>query len=390
MQTRSLIARLVHSKAALVGLTTAVVLALAGTTFGYSALNTDVTLSLDGKERQVTVLGDTVADVLEAEGVEVGERDFVAPGLDEEVTDGSAVSVRFARPLELTVDGKTSTHWVTATDVAGALSQLGTRFAGADLSVSRGGSIDREGLSLDVVTEKTLKVAIADKKPVTHQVAAMTARDALDELGVKVDRHDRVTPGRKRQLQDGDRIVYTDIDVRTKRVKAEAIDFSTVERASSSMLEGRSRVVRAGRAGARDVTYRLTFRNGDLVATKVLRQKVVREPVDAVVRYGTREKPEPEPEPAPAPIPAANYASGGTVWDQLAQCESGGNWAINTGNGYYGGLQFSLSTWRGYGGAGYPHQQSREYQIQIAERVRAATGGYGSWPHCSQSLGLPQ
>ena len=78
-------------------------------------------------------------------------------------------------------------------------------------------------------------------------------------------------------------------------------------------------------------------------------------------------------------------------WDAVAACESGGNWAINTGNGYYGGLQFSLSTWQGYGGTGYPHQHSREYQIMIAERVRAADGGgYSSWPACSQSLGLPQ
>ncbi|HYH33646.1 MAG TPA: transglycosylase family protein [Nocardioides sp.] len=386
MQTPSFIARLVHSKAALVGLTAAVVLALAGTTFGYSALNTSVTLSLDGKERQVTALGSTVGDILESEGIEVDHRDFVAPGLDEEVSDGSAISVRFARPLELTVDGRTSTHWVTATDVASALSQLGTRYLGADLSVSRGGSIDREGMSLDVVTAKTLKVKIADKKVVKRKVAALTARDALDELGVRVDRHDRITPGKEKQLEDGDRIVYTDIDVRTKRVKAEAIDFSTVERADSSMLEGRSDVVRAGRSGTRDVTYRLTFRNGELVTTKVVRQEVLRAPVSRIVAVGTKEK----PEPAPAPVAAANYSSGSTVWDQLAQCESGGNWAINTGNGYYGGLQFSLSTWRGYGGAGYPHQQSREYQIMIAERVRAATGGYGSWPHCSQSLGLPQ
>jgi resuscitation-promoting factor RpfB len=108
---------------------------------------------------------------------------------------------------------------------------------------------------------------------------------------------------------------------------------------------------------------------------------VLRDPVNAIQRIGTKE------EAAPA---AANFAGGSTVWDQLAQCESGGNWAINTGNGYYGGLQFSLSTWRSYGGPGYPHQQSRETQIAIAEKVRAATGGYGSWPACSQSMGLPQ
>ena len=77
-------------------------------------------------------------------------------------------------------------------------------------------------------------------------------------------------------------------------------------------------------------------------------------------------------------------------WDKLAQCESGGNWAINTGNGYYGGLQFSLGTWRAYGGTGYPHQASRETQIAVATRLRDATGGYGSWPGCSAKLGLPR
>jgi hypothetical protein len=77
------------------------------------------------------------------------------------------------------------------------------------------------------------------------------------------------------------------------------------------------------------------------------------------------------------------------VWDSLAQCESGGNWAINTGNGYYGGLQFNLGTWQAYGGTGYPHQASRETQIAVATRLRDATGGYGSWPSCSAKLGLP-
>ena len=145
------------------------------------------------------------------------------------------------------------------------------------------------------------------------------------------------------------------------------------------MFEGETSVVRSGEDGLRDVTYRITYRNGELVARKVLRQEVLDAPVSAIVNVGTKER-----------SATTNYASGGTVWDALAQCESGGNWAINTGNGYYGGLQFSLSTWQAYGGPGYPHQQSRETQIAIAEKVRAATGGYGSWPHCSQSLGLPQ
>ncbi|GAA1478141.1 hypothetical protein GCM10009623_25870 [Nocardioides aestuarii] len=371
---------LVHSKAVLVALVTTVVLALAGTTYGYNAMSNTVTLSLDGQEREVVVMGDTVGAVLDAEGIDLGEHDQVFPGTDEAITDGSAINVKYGRPLELTVDGETQTHWTTATDVGTALTDLGMRFAGADLSVSRGGSIDRGGLSLDVVTEKTLTMKLAGKKAVKKQVTALTAKDAVKELGIKVDKHDKFSPKPGKTLEDGDTVVFTDIDVAKKRFKNEAIDFETVEREDGSMLEGKTEVVRSGRAGARDVTYRVTTRNGEVVAREVLRQDVLRDAVDAIVKVGTKEE----------EVATTNFASGNTVWDQLAQCESGGNWAINTGNGYYGGLQFNLSTWRAYGGSGYPHQASRETQIAIATKVRDANGGYGAWPACSSSLGLPQ
>lgn len=91
-----------------------------------------------------------------------------------------------------------------------------------------------------------------------------------------------------------------------------------------------------------------------------------------------------QPKPAPAPV---KYSNDGSVWDRLAQCESGGNWAINTGNGYYGGLQFSLSSWRAVGGSGYPHQASRAEQISRAEALKARQG-WGAWPACSSKLGL--
>ena len=78
---------------------------------------------------------------------------------------------------------------------------------------------------------------------------------------------------------------------------------------------------------------------------------------------------------------------GGSVWDRLAQCESGGNWGINTGNGYSGGLQFAPGTWRAHGGTGSAHNASRAEQIRVAERVRASQG-WGAWPACSSKLGL--
>ena len=93
---------------------------------------------------------------------------------------------------------------------------------------------------------------------------------------------------------------------------------------------------------------------------------------------------------APAPRRVVTY-DGDTVWDQLAKCESGGNWAINTGNGYYGGLQFDISTWLGYGGGAFAPRAdlaTREQQITVAERLHAARG-FQPWPACRIKLGLP-
>jgi resuscitation-promoting factor RpfA len=84
---------------------------------------------------------------------------------------------------------------------------------------------------------------------------------------------------------------------------------------------------------------------------------------------------------------AANAATSTSTWDALAQCESGGNWAINTGNGFSGGLQFTPSTWAAYGGSGSAADASREQQIAVAEQVQAAQG-WGAWPSCAAQLGL--
>ncbi|MEV7637727.1 transglycosylase family protein [Pseudarthrobacter enclensis] len=84
---------------------------------------------------------------------------------------------------------------------------------------------------------------------------------------------------------------------------------------------------------------------------------------------------------------AATAATPTSTWDALAQCESGGNWSTNTGNGFSGGLQFTSSTWQAYGGTGSPADASREQQIAVAERVQASQG-WGAWPSCSSQLGL--
>jgi len=102
----------------------------------------------------------------------------------------------------------------------------------------------------------------------------------------------------------------------------------------------------------------------------------------------------PMPVPAPKPVvqsqPVVSNApavASGSVWDQMSQCEAGGVWSRNSGNGYYGGLQFSLSTWRAVGGQGLPSENTREEQIARAE-ILLARSGWGQWPACARKLGL--
>jgi len=142
-----------------------------------------------------------------------------------------------------------------------------------------------------------------------------------------------------------------------------------IEKKDDSMKAGDTKLVRHGKPGVRNVTYVFVFENGRLASKHVTKQHVLKKPRAKVVRVGTK-------------VPDG-------PWDRLAQCESGGNWHINTGNGYYGGLQFSLGTWHAYGGTGLPSQHSRETQIAVAEKLRNASGGYGAWPACAAKLGLP-
>jgi hypothetical protein len=88
--------------------------------------------------------------------------------------------------------------------------------------------------------------------------------------------------------------------------------------------------------------------------------------------------------PAPAPVPVA---VDGDVWAKLRQCESGGRYDINTGNGFYGAYQFMLSTWNGLGYPGYPHQASPQMQDEAAQKLQARSG-WGQWPACTRRLGL--
>jgi uncharacterized protein YabE (DUF348 family) len=370
--------RVSKSKAALVGVGAVALAAVIGTTVGYASMGKNITLNVDGHVENVTASGDTVGQVLADQGIHLRSHDEVAPAVDQPVHDGTRIAVRFGKPLKLVVDGDASTYWVTATDVRGALQEIDRSFNRADLSVSRGAGITRNGLRIAIATPKRLTFVIGGKKPVHTTVPVYTVRQALKAMDVKLGKHDVVHPGIDRKLTDGDKVVLDRIRIVRRHVSGEAMPFATVSRDDSSMARGRSTVVRSGHEGLRDVTYRITFENGHLLARRVVSQHVLRAPIARIERVGTKA------------VATTNFAGGSTVWDRLAQCESGGNWATNTGNGDYGGQQVSLGTWQAYGGRGRPSNASRETQIAIATKMRNASGGYGAWPACAASLGLPR
>jgi uncharacterized protein YabE (DUF348 family) len=375
---RRKLARVIRSKAALAGAGAVALAAVVGTTVGYASMSKDITLNVDGHIEEVSADGDTVGQVLKDQGISLRSHDEVAPSVDTPVHDGTSIAVRYGKPLKLDVDGDTSTYWVTATDVRGALQEIDRSFDRAHLSVSRGAGITRDGLRIAIATPKRLTFVIGGHQAVRRTVPVLTVAQALRALDVRLGEDDVVRPGLHRRLTDGDKVVLDRIRIVRRHVSDEAVPYSTVTRDDATMAKGQTAVVRSGHEGLRDVTYRITFRNGRLVARQVVSQQVLRAPLAQVERIGTKA------------VATTDFAGGSTVWDRLAKCEAGGNWATNTGNGYYGGLQFSLGTWHAYGGSGLPSNASRATQIAIATKVRNASGGYGAWPACAASLGLPR
>ena len=340
---------------------------------GAAQLDKAVTLSVDGKPGTAHVFGSTVGDLLESEGIAVKPGDVVVPAAGSAIEDGDTVTVKFSRLLTLTVDGKTRQIRTTETTVDAALLALGVRSDGARLSVSRSQSIGRQGLALTVTTPKDITVVVGGKSA-THTITAATVAEALAQLRIPVGGTAKVTPAASTPLADGTKIVVQQVTTKDA-TKTERIAFSTTRKESSDLYQGETKVATQGVAGLRRVTVRQTLVDGKVTSTKEIASVVSRQPVTQVVLVGTKARATSSPTSS-ASGAGLNLARA-DMWDRVAECESGGNWSINTGNGYYGGLQVSLSTWLAYNGDDFAARAdlaTREEQITVANRAYADNG----------------
>ena len=386
----------------------AVALAASAGTFAYAVADKEVTVSVDGRAETFNTYSRTVEDVLDDRGIKLGAHDEVAPAVDTKVTEGSEIAVQYGRQVTVKVDGEKQTFWTTADSVGDALQSAGMDLADAELSTSRSASIDRDGVSFTADTLKKLKVKVEGKTE-TIETTAATYGDALEDAKIKVDDNDIVSVDLDDEVDPKKKIEVTKVSEKTK-TKTETLEYETIERNTKKLERGETEVKTEGEQGERTIKFKITLHNGKKHDRKEISDEVTKKPVDRVVLIGTKE-PEPEPEDDysnnddsdngnsddgnSSDDDGGNSNGGddapsvpdGSVWDRLAQCEAGGDWSINTGNGFYGGLQFTLQTWNAFGGSGMPNNASREEQIRIGKKVQAGQG-WGAWPVCSSKLGL--
>lgn len=385
------------------GLAAGALVLAGGAATAYESARKSVTLDIDGQTRTVETFSGSVAGLLDAQGVRVGDRDAVTPGADAALRDGSQVVVRYGRELTVDVDGEQDDVWVTALDAEEALRGLDARGSDVSLVASRSG--DRASLPLQLDADQPVAV-VADGTTSVVDDGSVGLEAILQGLGLTIDKDDHVFVERQAAKAEGDPEVRIVIErVKTSNVtKKVAVDHeSRTEKDADRYADLGSKVTQEGKDGERTLTYRVTTVDGDVVAKKKLSDKVTTKPVTEVVVKGTKERPEPEPEPA-ADEPSSDSSSsddssssGGSsaatgsapagVWADLAECESGGDPATNTGNGYYGLYQFSAQTWQAMGGSGLPSENSAAEQTRIAQKLQAQSG-WGQWPGCAAKLGL--
>jgi len=204
----------------------------------------------------------------------------------------------------------------------------------------------------------------------------------LSELKVTKDADDRVKPGVTTPVTPGLNIAV--LRVTSQSVKeTQAIAPAVTRKKDSTLYVGQTKTLKAATAGAKVVTYKVVRVDGKLESKKAVATRVTKAPVNGIVAVGSKARPS-----TSTPAPSAGNTSGAGInlsnaamWDRIAQCESGGNWSINTGNGYYGGLQFATSSWLANGGGDFAPRAdlaSRAEQITVANRYYAKAG-LGPW-----------
>ena len=345
---------------------------------GVAALDqrTQYTLEVDGERLELVTFSSDITDALADAGYSVDERDVViSPG--DRLDDGDTVSLLRARPVTVEIDGRSEQVWTTATTIADLMAERDDVPPRSYVTPRIDSDVPLDGATVSVVTPRELLLSDHGGPATPLASPGDTVGEFLERAGVTLGPLDTVEPAVDAPAEPGTTVTVTRVTV-AEDTAVEQFEAPEQITEDPEATEGERTVIEPGTLGEREVTYSITRVNG--VETERVRgeETILAEARPAVVRVGTK------------PRPSAPAVSNGGVWDSIAQCESNGNWSINTGNGFSGGLQFHPQTWAGHGGTQYApsaHLATREQQIAIAEKVQASQG-WGAWPACTAKLGL--
>jgi uncharacterized protein YabE (DUF348 family)/transposase len=340
------------------------------------AMHKTLTLSVDGSPMTVSTMKSRVIDVVRENGFTVDNHDELYPAGDQPVHESDTIVLQRGRPLQVSVDGGQSEQaWTTALTVDEALEQLSIRDA-APAAASRFSRVPLAGMALSLVSAKTVHIVDGGVAS-DRRLAAPNVGLLLAAAGAPLEQGDKVVPPASTPVTGGMKIVVTRIrmlDV-TARIPLPPQVYRIQD---PTMNMSRHFVEIPGITGMQDVTFAVSTVNGVETGRWPVKNEIVAPARPSVLRVGAK--------PGTYVPPVRN----GATWDALSACESGGNWAINTGNGFYGGVQFNQSTWERHGGLRYAPRAdlaTREEQIAIAEVTRARQG-WGAWPVCSARVGV--
>ncbi|KSU66591.1 resuscitation-promoting factor [Arthrobacter sp. NIO-1057] len=380
----------------------AVAVVIAGAVF-YVAGQKSVVISVDGDEQEVSTRAATVSDLLDQQEISLDQRDEISASLDSSLSDDQKIDIKRNKSVEVTVDGTERVVHTTGMTVADVIDQLDLK-KGSEVSLDENMELSALSDQLEVITPQDLTLIVDDKKK-TVSTTASTVKELLAEQNIKVDGNDEVNVKADDEtdknvkdstaIKAGVEVEVIEVNVKTWD-ETRDIDFDTKKVKDKTLAKGETEVKTEGEKGERELTLRQETRNGKKGEEEVLKSKVTKEPVAEVIKVGTKveekkeEKQDDEKNSESTSKKSTDTSNISATWKALAKCESGGNWSINSGNGYYGGLQFSASSWRAVGGTKYaplPHQATPQEQIAAAEKLRAS-GGWGHWPACSAKLGL--
>jgi uncharacterized protein YabE (DUF348 family) len=340
--------------------------------------NKTVTLNVDGKVSSVQTFGGTVGQVVKSAKVELQPADRVSPSAEARVEDGSVINVNLAKAVKISLDGAEKTISTTSANVEGLVTELGVASA-SEVSVPKDAQLAVSGSFVSISTPKAVSI-IADGKASKTTTTAATVAEVLKDAGVAVGAGDRLSQPRNAHVVNDMAIKVSRVDSSKTATTSEEVPFETLSSETADLFVGEKKVTQAGVAGKVDKNFKLVLVDGREASRSLVSETVSVQPVTEKVSVGTKEKPKAESAPASGGAnsgAAAPAMMNEAMWDKIAQCESTGNWSINSGNGYYGGLQFDIQTWIGAGGGAYAPNASlatKAQQIDIANRVYAQRG----------------